>query len=53
MYQCNDEFALKTALLLAEENIKSSNSWSSADSVICFTEQIYDFLRGSDDTPEQ
>lgn len=46
MMNCNKEFALKTAIELAKQNIESSSGWISPDHVTRFIEEVYTFLTG-------
>lgn len=42
--KCNAEYAAKTAMKLAEENIKSTDLWVSSEQVIDFMEEIYNYM---------
>lgn len=52
MMKCNDQFALKTAIELAKQNIESTDKWISPDEVNYFIESVYDFLTGKEKTDE-
>ena len=46
-----NEDAIKITIRLAEENIKSSNSWTFPDNVIDFMDKIYQYF--TSDTPKE
>lgn len=52
MFIWKTENAAKTAIDLAEENIKSTSTWVSPEQVISFVDEIYNYLTASDDSGE-
>ena len=44
----NPEWALKQAMNLAEENIKSSAEWITPEQVIDFVKKVCDYLNGDE-----
>ena len=44
MHRCNNDYAAKTAIALAEENIKAAGMWIPQENVIDFIEGVYNYL---------
>ena len=52
MEKCNSNFAIETAIKLAEVNIQNAGCFLAADAVTDFIEEVYCFLTGEEASSE-
>ncbi|MDL2257873.1 hypothetical protein LJC42_01760 [Eubacteriales bacterium OttesenSCG-928-K08] len=52
-HKFDPEFAIETAVRLAEKNIKSTDSWVSAEDVTEFIDGVYSFLVNGGDSSDE